>query len=45
MRAMIMSYKVENPEQLKNLKENQKVKLKLKETATELTVTEISSSN
>jgi len=45
MRAMIMSYKVENPEQLKNLKENQKVKLKLKETATELTVTEIISSN
>jgi Cu/Ag efflux protein CusF len=45
MRAMMMSYRVENLQQLKNFKENQKVKLKLKETATELTVTEISNSN
>lgn len=45
MRAMIMSYKVENPEQLKNFKEKQKVKLKLKETSTDLTVTEIRSLN
>ncbi len=45
MRAMIMSYKVEKPEQLKEFKENQKVKLKLKETATELTVIDITSAN
>ncbi|NIS10087.1 MAG: hypothetical protein GWO07_15345 [Candidatus Dadabacteria bacterium] len=43
MRAMIMSYEVEKPDQLKKFKENDKVKLKLKETATDLTVTEISS--
>ncbi|HSG30072.1 MAG TPA: copper-binding protein [Thermodesulfobacteriota bacterium] len=42
MRAMIMSYEVEKPDQLENFKENDKVKLKLKETATDLTVTEIS---
>ncbi|MBI2486917.1 MAG: copper-binding protein [Deltaproteobacteria bacterium] len=41
MRAMIMSYDVENPEQLKNLKEEDKVRLKLKETETNLTVVEI----
>ncbi len=45
MRAMIMSYEIEDPQQLENFKENDKVKLKLKETATELTVTEISSAN
>ncbi len=41
MRAMIMSYKVENPEKLKDLKEGDKVKLKLKETETTLTVIDI----
>jgi Cu/Ag efflux protein CusF len=41
MRAMIMSYDVENPQQLENLKEGDKVKLKLKETETKLTVLEI----
>lgn len=41
MRAMIMSYEVENPGQLKNLKEEDKVKLKLKETETNLTVVDI----
>jgi len=41
MRAMIMSYEVENPEQLKGLKEGDRVKLKLKETETNLTVVEI----
>lgn len=43
MRAMIMSYEVENPEQLKNLKVEDKVKLKLKETETKLTVVGIKS--
>lgn len=38
MKAMIMSYEVENPEQLKHLKEGDKVTLKLKETETNLTV-------
>ena len=42
MRAMMMSYKVENPEQLKNLKTDDRVNLKLKETDTDLTVIEIS---
>lgn len=41
MRAMIMSYDLENPEQIKNLKEGDKVKLKLKETETNLTVVEV----
>ena len=41
MKAMIMSYEVENPEQLKGLKEGDKVKFKLKETENDLTVLEI----
>jgi Cu/Ag efflux protein CusF len=41
MRAMIMSYDVENPEQITNLKEENKVRLKLKDIATNLTVIEI----
>lgn len=41
MRAMIMSYDVENPEQLKALKEGDKLRLKLKETETNLTVVNI----
>jgi Cu/Ag efflux protein CusF len=36
-----MSYEVENPEQLKGLKEGDKVKFKLKETENDLTVLEI----
>jgi Cu/Ag efflux protein CusF len=42
MRAMIMSYDVENPDQLKGLKEGDKIKLRLKETESSLTVEEIS---
>jgi Cu/Ag efflux protein CusF len=41
MRAMIMSYEVENPEQLSTLRQEDKVKLKLKETETSLTVVSI----
>jgi Cu/Ag efflux protein CusF len=41
MRAMVMSYEVENPRQLEGLKEGDKVKLKLKETENDLTVVEI----
>jgi Cu/Ag efflux protein CusF len=42
MRAMIMSYDVENPDQLEGLKEGDKIKLRLKETESSLTVEEIS---
>ena len=41
MMAMTMSYEVENPEQLKSLKEGNKVRFKLKETEKDLTVVEI----
>lgn len=41
MMAMTMSYEVENPGQLKGLKEGDKVKFKLKETEKDLTVVEI----
>lgn len=41
MRAMIMSYDVENPDQLHGLNEGDKVHLRLKETETFLTVEEI----
>jgi Cu/Ag efflux protein CusF len=41
MRAMVMSYEVENPDQLKGLKEGDKVKLKLKETEDKLTVVDL----
>jgi len=41
MKAMIMSYEVEKPEQLKGLKEGDKVKFKLIETENDLTVLEI----
>ena len=41
MRAMVMSYEVENPEQLKGLQEGDKVKLRLKETEDTLTVVEV----
>jgi Cu/Ag efflux protein CusF len=41
MRAMIMSYDVENPDQLQGLAEGDKVRLRLKETETSLTVEEI----
>lgn len=41
MRAMIMSYDVENPDQLQGLEEGDKVRLRLKETETSLTVEEI----
>jgi Cu/Ag efflux protein CusF len=41
MMAMTMQYEVENPEQLKGLKEGDKVKFRLKETENNLTVSEI----
>jgi Cu/Ag efflux protein CusF len=41
MRAMIMSYDVENADQLQGLEEGDMVKLRLKETETSLTVEEI----
>ncbi len=41
MMAMTMQYEVENPEQLKGLKEGNKVKFRLKETENNLTVSEI----
>ena len=41
MRAMIMSYDVENPDQLQGLSEGDKVYLRLRETETSLTVEEI----
>jgi len=41
MKAMLMSYRVENLEQLKDLDEGDKVKLKLKETEADLTVIDI----
>jgi Cu/Ag efflux protein CusF len=41
MRAMIMSYDVENPDQLQGLAEGDRVRLRLKETETALTVEEI----
>ena len=41
MRAMIMSYEIENPEQLSTLRQEDRVKLKLKETETNLTVVSI----
>ena len=41
MMAMTMQYEVENPDQLKGLKEGDKVKFRLKETENELTVSEI----
>lgn len=41
MMAMTMQYEVENPEQLKSLKEGDKVKFRLKETENNLTVSEI----
>lgn len=41
MKAMTRGYKVENSEQLKNLKPDDRVNLKLKETDTDLTVIEI----
>ncbi len=41
MSAMVMSYEVENSEQLKGLKDGDKVKFKIKETENDLTVVEI----
>jgi len=41
MRAMVMSYDVEKMEQLKRLEEGDKVKLRLRETETDLTVVDI----
>jgi Cu/Ag efflux protein CusF len=41
MRAMIMSYDVENPDQLQGLAVGDKVRLRLKETETSLNVEEI----
>lgn len=41
MMAMNMQYEVENPEQLKGLKDGDKVKFRLKETENDLTVIEI----
>jgi Cu/Ag efflux protein CusF len=41
MMAMTMGYEVENTEQLKGLKEGEKVKFRLKETENDLTVSEI----
>ena len=41
MRAMIMSYEIENPEQLSTLRQEDRVKLRLKETETNLTVVRI----
>ena len=45
MHAMMMSYKVENPDQLKNINVNDKVSLKLKETDTDITVVDIKKIN
>lgn len=41
MMAMTMGYEVENTEQLKGLKEGEKVRFRLKETENDLTVSEI----
>lgn len=41
MMAMTMQYEVGNPEQLKGLKEGDKVRFRLKETENDLTVSEI----
>jgi len=41
MKAMMMSYKVESPDQLKQVEENDRVSLTIKETDTDLTVIEI----
>ncbi len=41
MRAMIMSYEVENPKQVQTLKPGDKVKFKLKETQDKLSIIEI----
>jgi Cu/Ag efflux protein CusF len=41
MRAMIMSYEVENPKQIETLKPGDKVKFKLKETQDKLSIIEI----
>lgn len=41
MMAMTMGYEVENTEQLKGLKEGEKVRIRLKETENDLTVSEI----
>lgn len=41
MRAMMMSYSVENPDQLKQVDEDDKVSLKIRETDTDLTVVDI----
>ncbi|MGQ0793334.1 MAG: copper-binding protein [Deltaproteobacteria bacterium] len=41
MEAMVMSYDVEKPEQLTNLKEGDKVKFKIRETDVNLTVIDI----
>lgn len=41
MEAMIMTYEVEKPEQLKDIKEKDKVKFKIRETEAKLTIVEI----
>lgn len=41
MEAMVMTYEVEKPEQLKALKEKDKVKFKIKETEAKLTIVDI----